>query len=143
MQKSHATKASEVKRDWHLLDAKGQILGRFSTQVAIFLLGKNKTNWVPYLDMGDYVVVVNAKDIKVTGKKETDKIYYRYTGYPGGLRKESLGHLRSRRPEEILRRSVVGMLPRGKLGQAMVKKLYVYPGPEGEMVEKAKGAQNG
>lgn len=118
-------------------------MGRFSTQVSSLLLGKSKTNWVPYLDMGDYVVVINAKDIAVTGKKEEDKRYYRYTGYPGGLRSESLGQLRARRPEEIIRRSVVGMLPRGKLGKAMIKKLYIYSGAEGTMVEKAKGQANG
>lgn len=137
MQKTRATKASEVKRSWQLLDARGQILGRLSTQAARLLMGKSKTNWVPYLDMGDYVVIINAKEIAVTGEKETQKKYFRYTGYPGGLRTESLGQLRQRRPEEIIRRAVVGMLPRGKLGRAMIKKLFVYSGSEGAMVGKA------
>ncbi|GMR19307.1 MAG: 50S ribosomal protein L13 [Patescibacteria group bacterium] len=137
MQKTKATKAKEVKRSWHLLDAKGQILGRFSTRVAQLLMGKDKPNWAPYLDMGDYVVVVNAKHIAVTGKKETQKVYYRHSGYPGGLKAETLGHLRQRRPEEIVRRAVKGMLPKGKLGRKMITKLYIYRGVEGEMVAKA------
>lgn len=140
MKKTKATKASEVKRDWHLLDAKGKILGRFASGVAQLLIGKDKTNWAPYLDMGDYVVVVNAKDIEVTGKKEEQKIYYRHSGYPGGLKSETLKELRGRRPGEIIRNAVKGMLPRGKLGRKMIIKLYVYPGAEGEMVEKAKNS---
>lgn len=128
--KTRATKASEVKRSRHLLDAKGQILGRLASQAAQLLMGKDKPNYVPYLDMGDYVVVINAKEIKVTGKKEEQKVYTRYSGYPGGLRKETLKELRKRRPEEIVRHAVKGMLPRGKLGRKMITKLYVYPGPE-------------
>lgn len=132
-----------MERNWHLLDAKGQILGRLSTRVATLLTGKEKPIWVPYRDLGDYVVVVNAREIAVTGKKESQKRYYRYSGYPSGLRSETLGQLRVRRPEEIIRRAVVGMLPKNKLGSRMITRLYVYPGPEGEMVEKAKGANNG
>jgi len=141
MQKTKATKASEVKRDWQFLDAKGKILGRFASGVARLLIGKDKVNWAPYLDMGDYVVVVNARNIKVTGKKEEQKIYYRHSGYPGGLKAETLKELRERRPEEIIRNAVKGMLPRGKLGRKMIIKLYVYPGPKGEMVEKAKNSK--
>lgn len=138
MQATRSVKASEVKRGWYLLDAKDQVLGRFSTKIARLLLGKDKTIWVPYLDVGDYVVVINAAKVKVTGKKEAEKRYWRYSGFPGGLRSESLGKLRVRRPTEIIRRSVEGMLPGGKLGRGMIKKLYVYPGEEGAMVEKAK-----
>jgi large subunit ribosomal protein L13 len=140
MKKAKAAKASEVERNWHLLDAKGQILGRLSTRVATLLTGKEKTIWVPYLDLGDYVVVINAKEIAVTGKKESQKRYYRYSGYPGGLRSETLGQLRARRPEEIIRHAVVGMLPKNKLSDRMITRLYVYPGSEGEMVEKARGS---
>lgn len=140
MSKTKTTKSNEVARSWHLLDAKGQILGRLSTRVATLLTGKEKPIWVPYLDLGDYVVVVNAKEIAVTGKKETQKRYYRYSGYPSGLKFETLGQLRNRRPEEIIRRAVVGMLPKNKLSDRMITRLYVYSGAEGEMVEKAKGS---
>ncbi|MEX1061802.1 MAG: 50S ribosomal protein L13 [Patescibacteria group bacterium] len=136
--KTKATKAKEVKRIWHELDAKGQVLGRFSTQVARLLMGKDKANWAPYLDMGDFVVVKNAKYVKVTGKKEEQKEYFRYSGYPGGLTRETLGRLRHRRPQEIIRHAVKGMLPDTKLGHKMITKLYVYPGHEGEMVGKAQ-----
>lgn len=143
MPETKATKAREVKRQWHLLDAKEQILGRFSSKVARLLMGKDKINKVPYLDVGDYVVVTNAKEIAVTGKKEEDKRYWRYTSFPGGLRFEALGKLRARRPEEIIRRAVIGMLPKSKLGRAMIKKLYVYSGPEGERVAKAREYNDG
>ena len=113
-------------------------MGRVSSEIARHLIGKEKINWAPYLDMGDYVVVTNAAKVKVTGKKEKEKRYYRHSGYPGGLRSETLEELRARRPEEIIRRAVRGMLPRGKLGRAMIKKLFVYPGSEGEMIAKAK-----
>lgn len=136
--KTRATKAKEVKRSWHLLDAKGQILGRLASRAAQLLMGKGKPNYVPYLDMGDYVVVVNAKEIGVTGKKEEEKLYRRYSGYPGGLKTETLEQLRKRRPEEIVRHAVKGMLPRGKLGRKMITKLFVYSGSEGEMVGKVK-----
>ncbi|NIT04571.1 50S ribosomal protein L13 [Candidatus Saccharibacteria bacterium] len=138
MQKTRATKASEVTREWHLLDAKGKILGRLATEVAQLLMGKHKSNWAPYLDMGDYVVITNAREVAVTGKKEKQKVYYRHSGYPGGLKEETLEELRKRRPEEVIRHAVVGMLPKGKLGRKMITKLYVYPGEEGEMVERAK-----
>lgn len=104
-------------------------------------MGKDKPNWVPYLDMGDYVVVINAKEVAVTGKKENQKVYYRHSGYPGGLKAETLGKLRERRPEEIIRRAVKGMLPKGKLGRKMITKLYIYPGEKGEMVGKARGSK--
>lgn len=128
--KTKATKASEVKRSWHLLDAKGQVLGRLASQTAQLLMGKGKPNYAPYLDMGDYVVVINAKKVRVTGKKEKQKIYQRYSGYPSGLKEETLEQLRKRKPEEIVRHAVKGMLPRGKLGRKMITKLYVYPDSE-------------
>lgn len=111
-------------------------MGRLAGQVAQLLMGKSKPNYAPYLDMGDYVVVINAKEIKVTGKKEKRKIYKRYSGYPSGLKEETLEQLRERKPEEIIRHAVRGMLPRGKLGRKMITKLYIYPGEEHQHGDK-------
>src|SRR5438105_13737995 len=104
------TTAGMIKRDWHMIDAKEQTLGRAATQIARLLMGKHKPYFVRHLDVGDYVVVINAKDVKVTGKKETQKSYHRHSGYPGGYRSETLAELRARRPEEIVMRAVKGML---------------------------------
>lgn len=123
---TNALKASEIKRNWHLVDAKGKILGRLSTEIATLIMGKNKPNFVSYLDCGDYVVVINAKDIKVTGKKESQKVYTRHSGYPGGLRQEILSKLRERKPEEVITHAVKGMIPKTKLGRDMIAKLHVY-----------------
>lgn len=120
----------QIKRNWHLFDAKTKILGRLAGEIAILLRGKNKPSFVPYLDMGDYVVVINASQVKVTGKKEQQKMYYRHSGYPGGLKSESLAKLRVRRPEEVIRHAVKGMLPSNKLGDQLIKKLYIYSGSE-------------
>lgn len=106
------TKQSEIRRDWNLIDADGQILGRLATDIAKILMGKNKPYFVRHLDCGDFVVVINAKKIKVTGKKETQKLYFRYSGYPAGLKGENLGALRQRYPEKIIQEAVKGMLPR-------------------------------
>lgn len=142
MSKERAKEVSDtVERSWHLLDAKGQVLGRLTTRVAVLLMGKDKPAWVPYLDLGDNVVVINAKEVSVTGKKETQKRYYRYSGYPGGLRSETLGQLRSRRPTEVIRHAVLGMLPKNKLASRMITHLYIYPGPDGEMVGRVKESQ--
>jgi len=130
MARTRATKAKEVKRSWHLIDAKGRILGRLASEAAQILMGKGKSNYAPYLDMGDYVVVINAKEVAVTGKKEKQKVYRRYTGYPSGLREERLEELRKRRPEEVVRHAVKGMLPKSKLGRRMITRLYVYAGAE-------------
>ena len=140
--KTRATKAKEVKRNWHLLDARGQVLGRLASQAAQLLMGKDKPNYVPYLDMGDYVVVVNAREIKVTGKKEKEKLYHRYSGYPGGLKTETLEQLRERKPGEIVRHAVRGMLPRGKLGRKMITKLYIYSGSKHPHGDKIDGRKN-
>lgn len=123
-----STSVKDIKRQWHLIDASGKTLGRLAVEVAKILRGKNKTNFVPYLDMGDYVVLINASKVWVSGKKESKKIYYRHSGYPGGLKSESLGKLRVRKPEEILRHAVVGMLPKGSLGRSMITKLYIFTG---------------
>lgn len=126
----------QVERRWHLIDVKDQILGRSATRIARFLTGKDKVEYVPHLDLGDHVVVINAKEVAVTGKKERQKIYYRHSGYPGGLRAETLRELRERRPEEIIRRAVKGMLPKNKLQKPMMKRLHVFAGPEHKFKDK-------
>jgi large subunit ribosomal protein L13 len=115
--------AKDIKRDWHLIDAKGKVLGRLATDVAKILMGKNKPNYVSYMDMGDYVVVTNAVEVKVTGKKAEQKKYYTHSMYPGGLKTKKFSEVR---PEEIIRHAVSGMLPKNKLRSAMLKKLHVY-----------------
>lgn len=118
--------SKDIKREWHFIDAKDQILGRLATQVATILMGKNKTKYVPYLDNGDYVVITNAKQIKVTGKKMQDKKYVRHSGYPGGLKVEILGKILPVKSEKVIEHAVWGMLPHTKLGRAMFKKLKVF-----------------
>ena len=130
------TKEADIKRAWHVIDAKGKILGRLSTQIAQLLMGKSKPYFVRNLDCGDYVVVINAKEIKVTGKKETEKAYQRHSMYPGGFRSETFKELQSRRPEEVIVRGVKGMLPQNKLRASMLKRLKVSAGPEHEYGEK-------
>ena len=128
--KTHATKAGEISRQWRVVDADGATLGRLSTKVATLLRGKHKTMFTPHLDTGDPVVIVNAAKIRVTGKKLTDKVYVRHSGYPGGFRSETLEDLLKRRPTEVVRRAVRGMLPRNRLGEQMMRKLFVYAGPD-------------
>lgn len=134
------TKVAEIKRDWHIIDVKGKILGRISTQIAQLLMGKNKPYFVKNLDCGDYVVVINAKEISTTGKKEKDKIYTSYSGYPGGLRKRTLAELRFNKPEEIVRHAVSGMLPKNKLRESLLKRLFVFEGVEHKFQDKIKEA---
>lgn len=121
------TKQSQIKRAWHLVDLKDKILGRASVGVAYFLMGKGKPYFVKNLDCGDHVVVINAKHVKTTGKKETQKVYTRYSGYPGGLKKEVLKDLRQRRPDEVIRHAVYGMLPKNKLRDRMLTRLFIFP----------------
>ena len=128
--KTKSAKLSEVERHWRVIDADGAILGRLATQAAATLRGKHKTSFTPSLDTGDPVVIVNAAKIKVTGKKLADKMYIRHSGYPGGFKAETLERLLERRPEEVVRRAVRGMLPRNRLGEKMSRKLFVYAGPE-------------
>lgn len=128
--KTYMPKGKEIKRDWFLIDADQKNLGRLSTTIATILRGKHKPEFTPFMDMGDYVVIINAKNIEVTGKKRTDKIYKRHTGYPGGLRERTFEEMLEKKPEEILRHAVKGMLPKGKLGRTMIKKLRIYAGPE-------------
>ena len=135
------TKISEIKRFWHLIDLKGRTLGRVSTQIAMLLMGKSKSYFVRNLDCGDYVVVINAAAVKATGNKETKKIYYRYSGYPGGLRKEVLADLRKRKPEDIIYHAVKGMLPQNKKRDKMLCRFFIFSGSEHKYEDKfsAKG----
>ncbi|MCL5784946.1 MAG: 50S ribosomal protein L13 [Patescibacteria group bacterium] len=130
--------ASEIQRKWHLIDAKNQPLGRLASGIAQVLMGKNKPNFVPYLDTGDNVVVVNAAKVKVTGKKEQQKLYIRHSGYPGGLRTETLAQVREKKPAELITHAVKGMVPRTKLGRQMIKKLHVFSGGEHPFKDKIK-----
>ena len=128
--KTYSAKPGEIARDWYLVDAEGKTLGRLATQIAERLRGKGKAVFTPHVDTGDFVVVVNAEKIAVTGKKLDDKIYYRHSGYAGGLRSRTLREQLERRPTEVLRRAVKGMLPRNRLARAQIKKLKIYAGPE-------------
>lgn len=121
-----ALKSRQITRDWHWLDAQGKILGRLATKIASFLIGKHKPNYVPYLDVGDYVVVINAKKVVVSGKKEEQKLYTRYSGYPGGLKKMTFRQLKEKKPEEIIRQAVSGMLPKNKLRKKRLARLFVF-----------------
>lgn len=138
MKSATSTKLNEIKREWHLVDLKGKILGRVATEIAKLLMGKGKPNFVRHLDMGDYVVTVNAKDIKVTGKKETAKKYYRHSGYPGGFKAEVLRELRAERPAEIIVHAVSGMLPQNRLRAKMLKRLKVFAGEAHSFKDKFK-----
>ncbi|HEX9634251.1 MAG TPA: 50S ribosomal protein L13 [Candidatus Binatia bacterium] len=128
--KTFAVKASDIERQWLVVDATGQTLGRLATRIATLLEGKHKVTYSPHLDTGDHVVVINAARIKVTGNKLIQKRYYRHSGYPGGLKEESLQTLLARKPELVVERAVKGMLPQNRLGRAMFKKLKVYGGAE-------------
>jgi large subunit ribosomal protein L13 len=121
------TRAKDVIRSWHIIDVNNKVLGRAATDIALKLMGKSKPYFVRNLDCGDYVVVVNAKRVAVTGKKEKEKIYTRYSGYPGGLKKKVLWQLREEKPTEIVRHAVWGMLPKNKLRDRLVTRLYIYP----------------
>lgn len=120
----------EITPHWYLLDLNNKILGRVAPKIASVLQGKHKTNYVPHLDMGDYVVVINAKDVMVTGAKENQKEYTYFSGYPGGLKTTSLKELRKKNPEEIIRHAVSGMLPKNKLRDRRLSRLFIYPGNE-------------
>jgi large subunit ribosomal protein L13 len=128
--KTYAVKASEIERRWWVVDATDQTLGRLATRIATLLEGKHKPIYSPHLDTGDHVVVVNAGGIKVTGDKLRQKIYYRHSNYPGGLKAENLETLLARKPELVIERAVKGMLPQNRLGRAMFRKLKVYRGAE-------------
>ena len=128
--KTYMAKPGEVKQNWFLVDAEGKILGRLASDIAVILMGKHRPTYTPHVDTGDYVIVVNAGDVKVTGRKLQDKMYYRHTGYIGNLKSVSLAKLLETHPERVIEKSVKGMLPRGPLGRKMLGKLRVYKGPE-------------
>jgi large subunit ribosomal protein L13 len=128
--KTYTAKPGEIERRWYVVDAEGQTLGRLATRIADTLRGKNKPQFTPHVDTGDFVVVVNAEKIAVTGKKLDEKIYYRHSGYPGGLKQRTLREQLDRRPTEVLRTAVKGMLPKNKLAARQLTKLKIYAGPE-------------
>ena len=128
--KTFVATPKDRQRDWYVVDAEGRTLGRLATQIADVLRGKRKPEYTPHCDTGDFVIVVNAEKIAVTGNKRREKMYYRHTGYPGGLRSRSLNEMLERRPEEVIRAAVRGMVPRNRLGRQQLLKLKVYAGPE-------------
>jgi large subunit ribosomal protein L13 len=130
MTKTYAVKRSDIQREWRVVDADGQTLGRLATRIATLLRGKHRVTFSTHIDTGDPVIVLNASKIKVTGRKLQAKQYVRHSGYPGGMRTESLERLLARRPEEVIRRAVRGMVPQNRLGEQMMRKLHVYAGPE-------------
>ncbi len=130
--KTFSAKPAEVKRDWYVIDAEGKTLGRLATEIARRLRGKHKPIYTPHVDTGDYIIVVNAEKIHVTGNKEKDKMYYRHTGYIGNMKSVSLGKLRKTFPDRIITTAVKGMLPKNSLGRDMFRKLKVYAGPTHE-----------
>ena len=130
MKKTYIANSKEIKRKWYLIDAKDKILGRIATGAARILRGKHKTIFTPHLDCGDYVVIINAKDIKVTGRKIKQKVYKHYSGYPSGLKQTPLEELLKNKPTEPLKHAIKGMLPKGPLGRDIFKKLKVYAGSE-------------
>jgi len=130
LQRTFSPKPADVERAWYVVDAAGVPLGRLASEVAQVLRGKNKPTFAPYFDGGDHVIVINASQVRVTGRKDTEKIYYRHSGYPGGLRAESFEVMIERYPERVIESAVKGMLPKNKLGRKTIKKLKVYPGAD-------------
>ncbi len=129
---TYMAKPAEVQRKWYVVDAEGMVLGRLASQVAAILRGKNKPIFTPHVDTGDFVIIVNASKVILTGKKLDQKIYYRHTGYPGGLKETKYRKLMADKPEFAVRHAIVGMLPKGTLGRQMARKLKIYAGPEHE-----------
>jgi large subunit ribosomal protein L13 len=129
-------KEKEIVRNWHLIDVSGQVLGRVAGKISRLLQGKHKVNYVPYLDSGDYIVVINAKKIKVTGKKEKNKVYTRYSGYPGGLKTISYEKMLKQKPEDIIRHAVSGMLPKNKLRDRRLARLFIFPDKDHKFNDK-------
>ena len=128
--KTYMAKKSDIKRDWYVIDAEGQTLGRLAAKVATVLRGKHKAIYTPHVDCGDYVIVINAEKVNLTGNKLDQKMYYNHSGYPGGLRERNARTMIEQYPEEMVERAIKGMLPKGRLGRQMYKKLFVYSGNE-------------
>lgn len=139
--KTPQLKKEAVKRNWHVIDAEGKVLGRLSTQIATLLIGKHKPDYTPHVDSGDYVVVLNATKVVVTGRKQTDKIYARHSQYPGGFRQESFDKLQGRRPEAIIEKAVKGMLPKNRLQDPRLRRLKVFIGSEHTHASNIKAAK--
>ncbi|SHK27975.1 50S ribosomal protein L13 [Rhodothermus profundi] len=127
--KTYSAKPGEVRRTWYIIDAEGQVLGRLASRIATILRGKHKPTYTPHVDMGDFVIVINAEKVRLTGKKELQKQYFHHSGYPGGVRLRTPADMRKRRPEFLIEHAVKGMLPKGPLGRRMLRKLKVYAGP--------------
>jgi large subunit ribosomal protein L13 len=128
--KTFSAKPESVKRDWYVIDAENMVLGRLATEVARRLRGKHKPEYTPHVDTGDYIIVLNAGKVRVTGRKEQDKLYHRHSGYPGGIKTTNFAKLQQKAPEEIIELAVKGMLPKGPLGRAMYRKLKIYAGAQ-------------
>jgi large subunit ribosomal protein L13 len=127
--KTYLPKKDALEKKWWLINAEGKILGRLASEVAVLLRGKNKPIFTPFLDTGDFVIIINAEKVMVTGRKEEQKVYYHHSGYPGGLTVRTLKELRDKKPEEVIKKAVWGMIPKNKLGSAVYRKLKVYRGP--------------
>ncbi len=128
--KTYSAKPGEVTRQWYVVDAEGETLGRLATRIATVLRGKHKPQFTPHVDTGDFVIVLNASKVQLSGRKMEQKLYHRYSGYPGGLRSLSAEHVRANDPERMIRQAVKGMLPKNRLARHVIKKLKVYPGAE-------------
>ena len=128
--KTYVPKKDELEKNWWLVDAKGKVLGRLATEIAVLLRGKKNPKYIDFMDSGDFVVVINAEKIKVTGRKMEQKKYYSHSGYPGGLKERTLRELMAKKPEEVIKKAVWGMIPKNRLGRSIYKKLKVYRGPE-------------
>jgi len=128
--KTYSAKPHEVKRDWYIVDATGKVLGRVAAEIARRLRGKHKPEFTPHVDTGDYIVVVNAEKLRVTGNKAKDKVYHRHSGYPGGIFTTTFEKLQAKHPERVLQLAVKGMLPKGPLGYAMIRKMKIYKGAD-------------
>ena len=126
--KTYSVKAAEIKRDWHIIDAKGKVLGRLATEVAQLLMGKHKPIFSRHLDTGDFVVVINAEKVDISGNKEKQKLYHRHSGYPGSLKSITLEEMLKTKPERVIEHAIKGMLPKNRLGKSIIKKLKVYAG---------------
>jgi large subunit ribosomal protein L13 len=135
---THSPSITSVERKWHLIDAEGKVLGRLSTQIAKLLMGKQKTDFVRHLDIGDHVVITNAKKIVVTGNKATQKIYHRHSGWPGGMRVTTFAQMQAKKPEDVIIKAVSGMLPKNRLHDKILRHLHVFPGTEHDYLKQFK-----
>ncbi len=140
--KTYSTRASDIKPAWHVIDASGKTLGRLASEVAILLMGKHKPIYTPHLNTGDYVIVLNAARVRVTGKKPEQKVYHRHSGYPGGLKSVTLGQMMEKQPTRVVEHAVRGMLPHNRLGRAMLKRLKVYPGDTHPHQAQVRGGES-